>query len=266
MATCVAAVRDVNYVLHQAAVGSVPRSVADPIMTNDVNISGFLVMLYVALQGGVEPFVYAASSATYGDSDALPKIEDRIGNPLSPYAVTKRVNEMYADVFQKTYGFRATGLRYFNVFGRRQDPDSTYAAVIPQWVARMLQSQPTWINGDGETSRDFCYIDNVIQANLLAATAEAEHQELAYNVGVGDRTTLAMLHEILRDGLDARGFGPVQPRELRPFRAKDVRHSQASIERAQTRLGYLPTHDIRIGLREAMDWYVDDAERRTGQR
>jgi UDP-N-acetylglucosamine 4-epimerase len=235
-------------------------------MTNDVNISGFLVMLRAAQESGVESFVYAASSSTYGDSEVLPKIEERIGNPLSPYAVTKRVNEMYADVFLKTYGFRATGLRYFNVFGRRQDPDSTYAAVIPQWVGRMLQSQPTWINGDGETSRDFCYIDNVIQANLLAATAETEHQGLVYNVGVGDRTTLAMLHEIIREGLEARGFGPIQPPELRPFRAGDVRHSQASIDRARTRLGYEPTHDIRSGLREAMDWYIENAGRRNGQR
>lgn len=262
--TCMAAVTGIDHVLHQAALGSVPRSVADPLTTNDVNISGFLTMLRAAQQAGVQSFVYAASSSTYGDSDALPKIEDRIGNPLSPYAVTKRVNEIYADVFQRTYGFRATGLRYFNVFGRRQDPDSTYAAVIPQWVGRMLQAQPTWINGDGETSRDFCYIDNVIQANLLAADASRDDQGLVYNVGVGDRTTLATLHELLRDGLTERGYGPVAHAELRPLRAGDVRHSQASIERASKRLGYRPTHDIRAGLREALDWYVEDSRRRFG--
>ncbi|HET8655856.1 MAG TPA: SDR family oxidoreductase, partial [Longimicrobiaceae bacterium] len=239
LATCEAVCEGVDYVLHQAALGSVPRSIADPITTNASNITGFLDMLVAARDAGVKRFVYAASSSTYGDHPGLPKVEDRIGRPLSPYAVTKYVNELYADVFRRTYGIATTGLRYFNVFGRRQDPDGAYAAVIPRWIGRLLSGRTCVINGDGETSRDFCYIDNVVQANLLAAMAvgEAGAGEV-YNVAVGDRTTLNDLYAAIRDGL-AR----VQPElaglaaEYGPFREGDVRHSQADISKIRTQLG-----------------------------
>ncbi|MBI5436557.1 MAG: Vi polysaccharide biosynthesis UDP-N-acetylglucosaminuronic acid C-4 epimerase TviC [Nitrosomonadales bacterium] len=248
----------VEYVLHQAALGSVPRSVENPIATNETNISGFLNMLVAARDTRVKRFVYAASSSTYGDHPGLPKVEDKIGKPLSPYAVTKYVNELYADVFARTYGFNTIGLRYFNVFGPRQDPNGAYAAVIPKWIASMIKGEPVYINGDGETSRDFCFIDNVRQINLLAATTEnPEAVNQVYNVAVGDRTTLNQLYEQLHLNLLSRyphlkNAKPV----YRDFRAGDVRHSLADISKAATLLGYQPTHRIGEGLKVAMGWYV----------
>ncbi len=247
----------VEYVLHQAALGSVPRSVEDPITTNSVNINGFLNMLVAARDAKVKRFVYAASSSTYGDHPDLPKVEDKIGKPLSPYAVTKYVNELYADVFARTYGFNTIGLRYFNVFGPRQDPNGAYAAVIPKWIASMIQGEPVYINGDGETSRDFCFIENVRQINLLAATSEIpEATNQVYNVAVGDRTTLNQLYEQLHLNLlpsypHLQGVKPV----YRDFRGGDVRHSLADISKASTLLYYQPTHRIGEGIRVAMVWY-----------
>jgi UDP-N-acetylglucosamine 4-epimerase len=263
LATCHNLCRDVDYVLHQAALGSVPRSLEDPLATHAANNTGFLNMLVAARDARVKRFVYAASSSTYGDHPGLPKVEDVIGKPLSPYAVTKLVNELYADVFGRCYGMESIGLRYFNIFGRRQDPDGAYAAVVPKWVASMIHNEPVYINGDGETSRDFCYIDNVIQANLLAATSQhAGAANQVYNVAVGDRTTLNQLFESIRALLAPKyphlaGFKP----SYRDFRAGDVRHSLADISKAQTRLGYEPTHRIGEGLAEAMDWYVGDLDR-----
>lgn len=256
---CRRACEGVDHVLHQAALGSVPRSLADPITTNDVNIGGFLNVLVAARDAGVKSFVYAASSSTYGDHPGLPKVEDRIGKPLSPYAVTKFVNELYADVFARSYGFASVGLRYFNVFGRRQDPDGAYAAVIPKWTASLLKHETVYINGDGETSRDFCYIDNAVQANLLAATAtKAEAINQVYNVAVGDRSTLNLLFELLRDGLAGAGVSPDLQPVYREFRAGDVRHSQADVGKARELLGYAPTHRIREGISEALRWYVSN--------
>mgnify|MGYP000876409890 CR=1 FL=1 len=257
---CHEACKGVDYVLHQAALGSVPRSLEDPITTNGANIDGFLNMLVAARDAGVARFVYAASSSTYGDHPGLPKVEDVIGKPLSPYAVTKLVNEQYAEVFARAYAFRCIGLRYFNIFGAHQDPEGAYAAVVPKWTAAMIKNEPVYINGDGETSRDFCYIANTVQANLLAATAE--HPDAAnqvYNVAVGDRTTLNDLFEAIRSTLEPRfphlkDFKP----SYREFRAGDVRHSLADISKARTLLGYEPSHRIQEGLREAMDWYVED--------
>ncbi|MGQ9685750.1 MAG: NAD-dependent epimerase/dehydratase family protein [Thiobacillaceae bacterium] len=257
---CRAACAGVDYVLHQAALGSVPRSLEDPITTNAANIDGFLNMLVAARDAGVQRFVYAASSSTYGDHPGLPKVEEVIGRPLSPYAVTKLVNELYAEVFARAYGFRSIGLRYFNIFGPHQDPEGAYAAVVPKWVAAMIRGEPVYINGDGETSRDFCYIANAVQANLLAATvARPEATDQVYNVAVGDRTTLNDLFRAIRDLLaqrfpHLRGLKPV----YRDFRPGDVRHSQADISKAQGLLGYAPTHRIADGLKEAMDWYVAD--------
>jgi UDP-N-acetylglucosamine 4-epimerase len=253
----------VDHVLHQAALGSVPRSLADPIATNETNITGFLNMLVAARDAQVKSFTYAASSSTSGDHPGLPKIEERIGAPLSPYAVTKYVNELYADVFARCYGFRTVGLRYFNVFGPRQDPEGAYAAVIPKWTAALLDGETVYINGDGETSRDFCYIANAVQANLLAATAETQDAtNQVYNVAVGDRTTLNGLFASLRTHLAAHGVSPdVQP-VYRDFRAGDVRHSQADIGKAARLLGYAPTHRIGQGLQEAMGWYVGHGHRR----
>ena len=252
----------VEYVLHQAALGSVPRSLADPIATNEVNISGFLNMLEAARHAGVKSFTYAASSSTYGDHPGLPKVEETIGRPLSPYAVTKYVNELYAEVFARCYGFDAIGLRYFNVFGPRQDPGGAYAAVIPKWIASLIQQDPVYINGDGETSRDFCHIANVVQANLLAATTEdAEAKNQVYNVAVGDRTTLAQLHALLHQTLSAlqpelKASAPVH----REFRRGDVRHSLADISKAQRKLGYAPQNRIARGLELSMPWYLANAE------
>jgi UDP-N-acetylglucosamine 4-epimerase len=259
-ADCAEAVKGVDYVLHQAALGSVPRSIADPIATNQVNINGFLNMLVASRDAGVKRFVYAASSSTYGDHPALPKIEDRIGKPLSPYAVTKYVNELYAEVFARTYDFRSIGLRYFNVFGPHQNPDGAYAAVIPKWISAVLKGDPLFINGDGETSRDFCFVANVIQANLLAATAEnLEASNQVYNIAVGDRTTLNELHALIVRELRSRLPDlKVSAPEYRDFRAADVLHSLASIDKAASLLGYQPTHNISKGMAEAMDWYVED--------
>lgn len=258
--TCRSVCAGVDYVLHQAALGSVPRSLEDPLTTHAANATGFINMLVAARDARVKRFVYAASSSTYGDHPGLPKVEDVIGKPLSPYAVTKFINELYADVFGRCYGMESIGLRYFNIFGRRQDPNGAYAAVVPKWVASMIANEPVYINGDGETSRDFCYIDNVIQANLLAATAT--HPEAAnqvYNVAVGDRTTLNQLYEAIRALLAPRFPHLADARPVyRDFRAGDVRHSLADIAKAKTRLGYEPTHRIGEGLAEAMDWYVAD--------
>ncbi|MCP3849373.1 MAG: NAD-dependent epimerase/dehydratase family protein, partial [Gammaproteobacteria bacterium] len=257
---CENACNGVDYVLHQAALGSVPRSIEDPITTNENNISGFLNMLVAAKGAEVSRFVYAASSSTYGDHPDLPKVEDKIGNPLSPYAVTKVVNELYADVFARTYGFKAIGLRYFNIFGQRQDPNGAYAAVIPKWVASILDNETVYINGDGETSRDFCYIKNVMQMNILAATSQnPEASNQVYNVALNHRTSLTELFHFIQDKLKSR-VSDLKDTELvyRDFRAGDVRHSQADISKAQSLLGYKPSHTIDAGLEEAMDWYVDD--------
>jgi UDP-N-acetylglucosamine 4-epimerase len=248
----------VEYVLHQAALGSVPRSLEDPILTNSANITGFLNMLVAARDAKVLSFTYAASSSTYGDHPALPKVEDNIGKPLSPYAVTKYVNELYAEVFARCYGFDATGLRYFNVFGPRQDPNGAYAAVIPKWTAALLAGERVFINGDGETSRDFCFIENVIQANLLAAVAkDREARNQVYNVAVGDRTTLNQLFEALRGTLESWGVQCDKQPAYRPFRAGDVRHSQAHVGKARELLGYQPTHGIQLGISSAVAWYVE---------
>ena len=260
---CRKACQGVDYVLHQAALGSVPRSLNDPITTNACNISGFLNMLFAARDAEVKRFVYAASSSTYGDHPGLPKIEDRIGNPLSPYAVTKLVNEQYAAVFARCYGFKTIGLRYFNIFGRRQDPNGAYAAVIPKWVSAMIHNEEVFINGDGETSRDFCYVDNAVQANLLAATSDnPEAADQVYNVAVGGRTSLNELYFKIRDILsrDFPALADIQP-IYRDFRPGDVRHSLADIGKAQRLIGYQPSHDISAGLSEAMAWYVDDLSR-----
>jgi UDP-N-acetylglucosamine 4-epimerase len=257
---CARACKGVDYVLHQAALGSVPRSIEDPLLTNASNITGFVNMLVASRDAGCRRFVYAASSSTYGDHPGLPKVEDVIGKPLSPYAVTKYVNELYADVFARCYGTQSIGLRYFNIFGRRQDPNGAYAAVIPLWIASMIRNMPLYINGDGETSRDFCYIDNVIQANILSATtAKPEAINQVYNVAVGDRTTLNDLFEAIRVNLVPRfkhleNFKPI----YRDFRAGDVRHSQADVIKARNLLGYEPTHQMAEGLEVAMDWYVND--------
>jgi len=255
--TCRKASESITYVLHQAALGSVPRSIADPINTNENNISGFLNMLVASRDAGVKRFVYAASSSTYGDHPGLPKVEDNIGNPLSPYAVTKLVNELYAQVFARTYGFKSIGLRYFNVFGKRQDPNGAYAAVIPKWVEAMITNKLVYINGDGETSRDFCYIDNTVQANILAAITEDEATNQIYNVAVGERTSLKDLFELIRVGLEnefphLHSFKPI----YQDFRAGDVRHSLADISKAKKLLGYCPTHPIYAGIDTALKWYV----------
>ena len=259
LADCQTAVTGVDYVLHQAALGSVPRSVADPITTNASNISGFLNMLVAARDAKVKRFVYAASSSTYGDHPELPKVEDTIGRPLSPYAVTKYVNELYADVFGKTYGLQSIGLRYFNVFGPRQDPNGAYAAVIPNWISSMIKSEPIYINGDGETSRDFCFVNNAVQANLLAATVQTpEAVNQVYNVAVGDRTTLNELYAQLKTNLLAlyAYLNDSQP-VYRDFRAGDVRHSLADISKAANCLGYAPTQHVGQGLALAMPWYIN---------
>lgn len=255
---CRTACERADVVLHQAALGSVPRSLADPIATNAANVTGFLNMLVAARDAGVQRFVYAASSSTYGDHPALPKVEDQIGRPLSPYAVTKLVNEIYADVFGRCYRLPTIGLRYFNVFGQRQDPDGAYAAVIPRWARALLLGEPVAINGDGETSRDFCYIDNAVQANMLAATcAEDAALNQVYNVACNARTSLNQLFAMMQSILAESHAHVAQAQaDHRPFREGDVRHSQADIGKAAGLLGYAPTHGIESGLRAAMPWYV----------
>ena len=258
--TCREAAKGVDYILHQAALGSVPRSIKDPVTTNEVNIGGFLNMLVASRDAGVKRFVYAASSSTYGDSETLPKMEDKIGNPLSPYAVTKYVDELYADVFSRTYGIECIGLRYFNVFGRRQSPKGAYAAVIPLFVKSLISHERPVINGDGEYSRDFTYIENVIQANYLAmTTTNPRAVNKVYNVAFGERTTLNQLFNYLREGLS--GFDPaigeINP-VYGPFRAGDIPHSLASIDRAKSLLGYEPRYSVKKGLQEAIKWYWDN--------
>ena len=241
---CREAVNGTDYVLHQAALGSVPRSVEDPIATNQANIDGFLNMLVAAKDEKVSSFTYAASSSTYGDHPDLPKVEDKIGNPLSPYAVTKYVNELYAGVFARIYDFKTIGLRYFNVFGPRQDPNGAYAAVIPKWIASLLKGEPVYINGDGETSRDFCFVENAIQINILAALASGAHKNEVYNVACGERLTLNSLYQELRKSLNVVEKKPVH----RDFRPGDVRHSQADIQKSMSRLGYAPEYTAKKGL------------------
>ncbi len=258
---CRKACEEVDYVLHQAALASVPRSIADPIATNQSNIDGFLNMIIAARDAGAKRFVYASSSAVYGDHPELPKREDKLGHPLSPYAVTKYVNELYADVFAKTYGLECMGLRYFNIFGRRQDPNGAYAAVIPRWIGSFLNLVEPTINGDGETSRDFCYITNAIEANLLAATTDhAEALNKVYNTAYGGRTTLNQLYQIIRDEISqyepkAKTIDPI----YRPFRQGDIRHSLADISRAKELLGYDPRFDVKQGMAESIKWYVNKA-------
>lgn len=263
LADCQSACNSIDYVLHQAALGSVPRSLADPVATNETNVTGFLNMLVAARDANVQSFSYAASSSTYGDHPALPKVEENIGKPLSPYAVTKYVNELYAEVFARSYGFKTIGLRYFNVFGPRQDPNGAYAAVIPKWTQALIKGEAVYINGDGQTSRDFCYIANVVQANLLAATAvDSVALNQVYNVALGNRTTLNELFHLLRSALltaninsEIQSLIPTQP-TYREFRDGDVRHSQADIGKAQNLLGYIPTHPIKVGVELAMPWYI----------
>lgn len=254
--TCRKAAEGVDFVLHQAALGSVPRSLKDPITTNEVNVGGFLNMLVAARDAKVQAFVYAASSSTYGDLEELPKVEERIGRPLSPYAVTKYVNELYADVFTRSYGFGSVGLRYFNVFGKRQDPNGAYAAVIPTWIAAMIRGEDVVVNGDGETSRDFCFIDNVVQANILAALAQPEGVNQVYNVAVSSRTSLNELFDYLAKALGNNGIVYDRQPVYRDFRAGDVRHSQADISKAKELLGYEPMHTIVQGIEVAMPWYT----------
>ena len=255
---CREAVRGVDYVLHQAGLGSVPRSIDDPIRTNRANVDGFLNMLVATREAGAKRFVYAASSSTYGDHPGLPKVEHRIGNPLSPYAVTKYVNELYAAVFAHNYGVQSIGLRYFNIFGPHQDPNGAYAAVIPTWTASMLKGETVNINGDGETSRDFCYVANAVQANLLAATSlHADAANKVYNIAVGQRTSLNELYRLIRSEL-LRRMPQLQIAEPRyqAFRAGDVRHSIANIDKAKSMLGYTPTHTIADGIGESTEWYL----------
>ncbi|ADP18914.1 VI polysaccharide biosynthesis protein VipB/TviC [Achromobacter xylosoxidans A8] len=253
---CRRAVQGVEFVLHQAALGSVPRSLKDPITTNEVNIGGFLNMLVAARDEEVKSFVYAASSSTYGDHPALPKVEENIGKPLSPYAVTKYVNELYADVFARSYGFETVGLRYFNVFGKRQNPNGAYAAVIPKWTAAMIQNEDVTINGDGETSRDFCFVENAVQANILAAMAAPEGRNQVYNVAVSGRSTLNQLFGFLVQTLGTQGVAYGKKPVYADFRAGDVRHSQADVSKAGRLLGYEPTHTVLQGLEVAMPWYT----------
>lgn len=260
LAMCRKAVEGVSYVLHEAALGSVPRSINDPITSNEVNVSGFLNMLVAARDAGVKRFIYAASSSTYGDSASLPKVEEVIGKPLSPYAITKYVNELYADVFSRTYGLECIGLRYFNVFGRRQDPNGAYAAVIPLFVKKLMQHESPVINGDGEFSRDFTYVDNVVQMNLLAiSTSNPEALNTVYNTAYGERNTLIQLTGYLKEFLS--DFDPViQQVEIKfgPNRLGDIPHSLASIEKAKRLLGYHPKFSLQEGLKEAVKWYWEN--------
>ncbi len=261
--TCQRAVEGANYVLHQAALGSVPRSIDNPIASNEHNVSGFVNMLVASKDAKVNRFVYAASSSTYGDHPDLPKREEVIGKPLSPYAVTKLVNEIYADVFFRCYGFASIGLRYFNVFGPRQNPNGAYAAVIPKWISALLSSDDVVINGDGTTSRDFCYIENVIQANILAATNSSIQKSEVFNIAVGDRTSLNEIYKMIVARVKEH-YPDLAVREPKrnPPRAGDVLHSQASIERACKVLGFLPSHNVREGLASTVEWWVKEHETR----
>ena len=257
-ATCQQVTKDIDFVLHQAALGSVPRSLKDPINTNASNVTGFINMLNASRQSGVNRFVYAASSSTYGDHPALPKVEEAIGNPLSPYAVTKYVNELYAAVFARCYNFKSVGLRYFNVFGPRQDPGGAYAAVIPKWIGALTAKEQVFINGDGETSRDFCYVANAVQANILAAIQPTKEVCSVYNVAVGDRTTLNELFQKISDRVSKKdGLEALLPPEYRDFRDGDVKHSQANISKIKNNIGYDPKYPIDTGLDLTVDWFLD---------
>jgi UDP-N-acetylglucosamine 4-epimerase len=262
---CARAVDGVTYVLHQAALGSVPRSMADPLNSHDSNVTGFINMLDAARQAKVKRFVYAASSSTYGDEPDLPKREERIGNPLSPYAATKLINEVYAGVYARAFDFPAVGLRYFNVFGARQDPDGPYAPVIPKWLIAMTTGQPVEIYGDGSTSRDFCYVANAVQANVLAVLAGDEAQNQVYNVAVGERTSLVELFGLLGDGLRRHQVHYDKEPLFRDFRPGDVLHTHADISKAGRLLGFAPTHSISEGLDEALPWYLQMVRRSAGR-
>ncbi len=255
-AACEAIVAGADVVLHQAALGSVPRSMEDPLASHDSNVSGFINMLDAARRAGVGRFVYAASSSTYGDDPELPKREDKIGRALSPYAATKLIDEIYAQVYATAYGYKSIGLRYFNVFGPRQDPDGAYAAVIPKWTAAMLANEQVTINGDGETSRDFCFVANAVQANILAALAPDEAQGEIYNVAVGGRTSLNQLFAVLRDGLERHQVHYTQEPAYAPFRAGDARHSEADVSKAKARIDYRPAYDLAAGLEIALPYYL----------
>ncbi len=260
MDSCKSACNNIDIILHQAALGSVPRSIADPITSNLSNVTGFLNLLTTAKEAGIKRFVYASSSSVYGDSEELPKVEARTGNLLSPYAVMKYTNELYARVFNKTYGIETIGLRYFNVFGRRQDPNGAYAAVIPKWIGSFLKDEDVFINGDGETSRDFCYVDNVIQMNLLAGTTNnpAAFGE-AFNVAVGGQTTLNHLYALIKQELSLRAIDVTAKTAIyREFRGGDIRHSNANIDKAQSLLRYVPTHTISEGMALAIEWYIEN--------
>ncbi len=263
---CQRAVREVDLILHQGALGSVPRSIEEPLASHTANVTGTVNLLAAAKDAGIQRFVYASSSSVYGDDPGLPKVEATLGNCLSPYAVTKRVDELYADVFCRCYGMQAVGLRYFNVFGPRQDPKGAYAAVIPAWIAALLEGQPVFINGDGETSRDFCHVLNVVQANVLAACRplpESTHR--AYNVAVGDRTSLNQLFQLIQSNLAVlevpEHVKAAQP-TYREFRAGDVRHSLAEISAVKAELGFAPTHDVQRGMNETIAWYLADYQSR----
>jgi UDP-N-acetylglucosamine 4-epimerase len=258
-AVCKKIVQNTDYVLHQAALGSVPRSIEYPLDTNIVNITGFLNMLDASRIAGVKSFTYAASSSTYGDHPGLPKSEDTIGKPLSPYAVTKYVNELYAEVYARTYGFKSIGLRYFNVFGKRQDPKGVYAAVIPKWIQALVEDKEVIINGDGLTTRDFCYIANVVQMNILAATTTEKNKNNIFNVAIGDRTSLNKLLDLLKESLLNNGIKTQSTTIYQEFRVGDVRHSQADISKAIKLLGYAPYYDLKSGIDESMLWYVRDS-------
>jgi UDP-N-acetylglucosamine 4-epimerase len=259
--SCQQALRGVDVVLHQAALGSVPRSIADPMATHRANVDGFLTLLIAARDAGVRRFVYAASSSTYGDDPQLPKVEGRIGRPLSPYGVSKHVNELYAGVFHRTYGMETVGLRYFNVFGPRQDPAGPYAAVVPRWIESLLVGETCTINGDGETSRDFCFVDNVVQANLLGATvSEPQAWGEVYNVAYGEATTLNQLFALIRDAVARyRPEAAEAVPEYGPFARGDVRHSQADLAKSRRWLGYEPEYDVRAGMLRAVEWYAGAA-------
>ena len=256
--TCKMAVAGADNILHQAALGSVPRSIENPIATNAANISGFLNMLVASKEAAVQSFVYAASSSTYGDHPDLPKIEENIGNPLSPYAVTKLVNEIYAGVFKKSYDFNSIGLRYFNVFGRRQNPDGAYAAVIPKFISSMINDEDIYIYGDGSTSRDFCYIKNVIQANILSALANEEAHNNVFNIACGDSTSLNELFGLISDRLTEKNVSYSKEPIYQDFRRGDVLHSMANIEKARLLIGYEPSHTIKTGMIEAIPWYIEN--------
>ncbi len=268
-ADCQAAVKRADLILHQGALGSVPRSIEDPLTAHTANVTGTVNLLAAAQAAGIKRLVFASSSSVYGDDPDLPKLESRLGNCLSPYAVTKRVDELYADVFCRCYGMQSVGLRYFNVFGPRQDPKGAYAAVIPAWIAALLEAQPVFINGDGETSRDFCHVLNVVQANVLAARRpmpESTHR--VYNIAIGDRTTLNELFNLIQLNLGTQGV-PASVTSARPtyreFRAGDVRHSLANVSAAKLDLGFAPTHDVHRGMQETIAWYVADYRKRLKQ-